>query len=552
MNYKFYEKVEKWTKELVHIPSIVKGGTESNAAQYIFDEYKKLEYFQENPSNLTMQKTLADEFDRHSTLAFLEGNGKSNKTILLMGHIDTVEVNDYGTLKDLAFDPDELEEALKKVKNLDAEVKKDLDSGDYMFGRGALDMKSGVAGHMAIMSYFAEHREELNGNLVALAECDEEDGSHGVISALKILRQWKEEKNLDYILAINADYSTPYYPKDPNRYVYLGTIGKLLPSFFIAGKETHVGQAFAGYDPNLLLANLTRKLTYCTDFCDTVNGETTIPPMSLKQEDLKEMYTVQTALYAHGFYNFFTHGWTPKDVLEKLKIFTEETIEELNLEINEKYKKWCALAEFPYEEIDWKVPVYTWDEFENLCRSKHSDYDSYVEAFKKDLHVKNPNMDLRDYSLAVVREVFEHFRIVEAPAVVLYYSSVYSQNIDIIGKNEEEKAIINALNSSVDKVQEVCPDPIKVKYFYPYISDSSFVYLPDEEEGILAFQNNIPAWGEKFIHPVEDIRSISMPTVNIGTYGKDGHKNTERVHKEFTFEIIPRISFEMIKKLFKD
>src|SRR5699024_2258953 len=103
-----YNDVETYAKGLVSTPSVVKGGTESNAAQYVFDQLKDLDYFRENPDQLIMQKTLNDEYDRHSTLALLKGNGKSNKTILLMGHIDTVEVNDFGHLKEFAFDPDRL------------------------------------------------------------------------------------------------------------------------------------------------------------------------------------------------------------------------------------------------------------------------------------------------------------------------------------------------------------------------------------------------------------------------------------------------------------
>ena len=42
---------------------------------------------------------------------------------------------------------------------------------------------------------------------------------------------------MNYIAAINADYSTPYHEKDENRYIYFGTIGKLLPSFYGLDRE---------------------------------------------------------------------------------------------------------------------------------------------------------------------------------------------------------------------------------------------------------------------------------------------------------------------------
>lgn len=51
----------------------------------------------------------------------------------------------------------------------------------------------------------------------------------------------------------------------------------------------------------------------------------------------------------------------------------------------------------------------------------------------------------------------------------------------------------------------------------------------DDEEGLLALERNMPAWGNKYEHPTEAVRKIDVPVVNIGTVGYDGHKVTERV-----------------------
>ncbi len=78
-----------------------------------------------------------------------------------------------------------------------------------------------------------------------------------------------------------------------------------MPSFYVVGEEAHVGQAFSGLDPNLLVAELTRLISYNPELCDESQGEVTIPPVSLKQSDFKDKYTVQTALSAYSYYNFF-------------------------------------------------------------------------------------------------------------------------------------------------------------------------------------------------------------------------------------------------------
>ena len=255
-----FDEVKRLTSELVAIPSINKEpGGESAVACYVRDYFLSLPYFQKNPRQVMYFQTKNDFVERHSTLAYVKGTkGRSNRTVILIGHIDTVGVDDFGTIREYAFKTEELPQKLKDTFALAPEVVADIESGEYMFGRGALDMKSGVAGHMYLIKYFSEHPEELDGNLVQIAECDEEDNSHGIITAVDYLLELKKTEGFEYIACINADYSTNYMPGDENRYIYYGSIGKLLPSFVAFGKESHVGSAFNAFDPNLLIAEVTR------------------------------------------------------------------------------------------------------------------------------------------------------------------------------------------------------------------------------------------------------------------------------------------------------
>ncbi len=306
------EDVLNYTKQLVHIESIVNTDGEKVIAHSIYNMVLSFPYFSQNPSYITLEKTLQDDQERYNVLAFVKGKkGNSNRTVILMGHIDTVGVEDFNQLKEKAFSPEDLMESLKN-EELPTSAKEHLYSGDWLFGRGVLDMKSGVASNLYLLKYYSEHPEELEGNIVFLAECDEEDSSHGILSALKTLNHWKKEHGFEYAAAVNADFVAPRFEGDENRYIYKGTVGKLLPSFFITGAETHVGSAFEGLDPNFIAAHLTTQINYNPELCNEAYGETTIPPVSLKQTDLKPTYTVQTALSAFVYYNFFIHSWSPK------------------------------------------------------------------------------------------------------------------------------------------------------------------------------------------------------------------------------------------------
>ncbi len=544
-----YDEVKKITEDLIRVPSIVKTSGEKECAKKIMEFYNDLSYFKDNPEYLLMQQTENDEIERYNVIAMVRGTkGESRRTLLLMGHFDTVGVDDFGSIKEHAFNPDILPELLKKL-NLGDDVNKDIDSGEYMFGRGGLDMKAGVASHMYLIKYFSEHPEELDGNIIAMAECDEEDNSHGAISCLKVLNEWKEKYSLEYISAINADYSTPYHEKDENRYVYYGTIGKMLPSFYVTGKETHVGQAFGGLDPNLIVAEITRLMDLNPDLCDEAGGEVTIPPISLKQSDFKDIYTVQTAISAYSYYNFFVHRMSPEDVMNKVKEKAVEAFDNVIEYLNHSYKRFCEIGGHVYTELPWETRVYTWDEFYNELATIHGDrFKIYIHNFAKELNEKNPAMDLRKFSVTVVEEAWK-WAVDKSPAIIIYFSSTFCARIEMLGESPREKALVSSVEESIKFVQDYSDKPIVTKMFYPFISDMSFMGMSDSRESLKVLENNMPAWGSKYNHPIDEILEVDVPVVNIGTYGKDGHKITERLHMRYTFENMTNITYNTIKRL---
>lgn len=543
-----FEEVKRLTSEMVAIPSINKEPHgETAVARYVYNYFMNLPYFKAHPEQVICFQTKDDFVERHSTLAYVKGTkGTSNRTVILIGHIDTVGVDDFGTIREYAFKTDELPQKLKETFSLTPEVLADIESGDYMFGRGALDMKSGVAGHMYLVKYFSEHPEELDGNLVQIAECDEEDNSHGIITAIDYLLDLKKKEHFEYVACINADYSTNYMPGDENRYIYYGSIGKLLPCFVALGKESHVGSAFNAFDPNLLIAEVTRRMSLNTDLCDIAQGEVAIPPISLKQADTKEGYTVQTALTAFSYYNFFTHGMSPDVVLEKSRQVGVDAFDSVVAYLNEQYEKYCSLSGVPYTKLPWKTRVYTWKEFYNEAAERHGQpFKDAIAAFAENLQREQPAMDLRYFSLAVVEEVWKWYED-KSPALVLFFGSVFSARIEMTGKTEKERALLDAVEGAVEKLRPEAQRQIKTRMFYPYISDSSFMALCDTRESFDAVAENMPSWKVKYFHDVDKILEINVPVVNIGSFGRDGHMLTERVDMLQTFRNVPNISYEAI------
>jgi arginine utilization protein RocB len=244
------ERIKELTLDLVSCRSVVGTADEIAMGEKVFQIFSGIDYWKKNPQLLKKLPFINDPLGRFSVVASLKGGkGPSGKTVVMVGHTDTVGISDYGDFKDLATRPDKLVEVLKSV-SLSDDARKDLESGNWLFGRGILDMKCGVSIIIAIMEHISKDIENFEGNIVFAAVGDEEGNSGGMLAFVPELVRLQEAEGYDYLAVIDTDYTAPRYENDSSRYIYIGTVGKLMPSFYVVGKETHVGEPFNGLDPN--------------------------------------------------------------------------------------------------------------------------------------------------------------------------------------------------------------------------------------------------------------------------------------------------------------
>jgi acetylornithine deacetylase len=147
-------------KELVRInsvnPTLVPGAPgEAEIAEHIADYLRSAGL-----------DTRTDEVEpgRVNVVGVLEGSG-GGPTLMLNGHTDTVGV-DY-----------------MEIEPLDPVVKEGM-----MYGRGTCDMKGGLAAILSATKAVADSGEELRGDLVVAAVCDEEYASIGTERVVEQVR----------------------------------------------------------------------------------------------------------------------------------------------------------------------------------------------------------------------------------------------------------------------------------------------------------------------------------------------------------------------------
>ncbi len=546
MSSDWYNDVKQYTEHLVGMRSVSPSENEIRVAQEIV-RLLRADGLGAVYTECGLDALKGDLYGRQNAYAFLRG---SASTVVLLGHFDTVDTQDYGEVESLALEPASLASRYDELLPVN---ERGTDMGDWMLGRGAADMKSGVAIEIALMRQFARESRQapLPLSILMIATPDEENNSAGVLQAVHLLQRLRERHGLDYVGLLNIDYVTSLYPGDEHRYIYSGSIGKLLPGFLCIGSTSHAGDPFNGLDANLLAAELIHDLSMNDELCDAVPGQLAAPPVTLRASDLKDHYDTQLPLAAYFYLNILTLTTTPAQLLERLHKRAQDVLFQLLQRIDQVEQRWRQA----HGEVHWQEgfhprsgTVLTYDVLyaetvERLGKER-------VEAgLLQEWHRWPATVDGRDRSLHLTHRLWT-LSGRQGPAVVLYFAPPYYPAV---------APIAGPLQDAVDAVIKAHPEVQLEQYpYFPYLSDISYTYL-DPDIDLTPLQSNMPTWqpGNQpplpgaYSLPLAEIQSLNIPAINWGPFGRGAHQRDEAVLMPYAFETLPRLLYETIKNLSK-
>ncbi|MBU3198459.1 M20/M25/M40 family metallo-hydrolase [Clostridium estertheticum] len=542
------KKIKDTLEELISIQSDTGTSLEKDVEKYLYDWLQKLDYFKSNTNNLGSYPLKNDSLERAVVWGLVKGVGR--KTVILLNHHDVVDAYDYQTLKPYAYQPALLREMLKNVE-LAKDVEEDLISGEWIFARGAADMKAGIAIQLSIIEEFSK-QQNFNGNILFISVADEESLSLGMRSSAELLEKIKNKFDLEYTILIDSE---PHQKTENNEGVfYTGSVGKLMPVVYVRGKKTHIGDIFQGFNPLLLLSQIASETELNSDFSDVVENEVSPPPSWNYFRDGKKCYDASIPDSAGGYFSVLTLKRTPKIILEQLLEISKQTFENVICKMNKSYSNYLNKKNEDEHKLPWKTNVKTFSQIYNDAIEQSGekfllDYNLTIDKLKID--IKNNIIGMPESNMALIGKTLEYIAD-KTPMVVIAFSPPYYPHISINDFKELDNNVSDIGNAVVRIAREVCYETYSKRNYFMGISDMSYAALNESENVIPHIEFNMPLWKNMYDIPFETIKQLNIPSINIGPYGKDLHKFTERV---FTIDVIrqtPRLINGVIEYVLKN
>lgn len=442
----------------------------------------------------------------HRSNVFALKRGRSPRTIVLTGHFDVVPVNDYGALEPLAFSAERLlPEIVARLRRTGENplALTDFESGEFLPGRGLLDMKAGLAAGIAAMESYGG-----DATLLLLAVSDEEERSAGARAAAPLLPEVAKQHGLDIELVINLDAISDQGDGAAGRVVALGSIGKQLLTAFVAGKEAHACYPQDGANAAYLAGELLCEFEMAPELAETSGSEIAAPPTALHAKDLKSGYNVTTPAQCWLYWNTLQHRRSAAEVFDISLMLARRAMARAGKRLNRD------------------IPVMSYQEL--AARLPHHE----VEAIAARVSALS-GLDLPERAKLMTAALWSASGL-SGPAVVMGFGSIPYPAVSLSDAVLEDAIMTAAAAHGLGAVR-----------YFPGISDMSFLGAASGD--LSAAAANTPIWGTSFTMPVP----AGYPCINIGPWGRDYHHWLERLHAPHAFETLPRVLPAVIDAVMK-
>ena len=530
------ERIADIFQKSMAIKSFTHTAFERDIENFLMNYIGQIPYFQTHPDLFGSYPIPEDSLGRSVNWALVRRD--SADTVILFHHHDTVDTEDFGSLKDLAFDNQALKEKLKE-ESIHQDVLADIVSGDWQFGRGSCDMKAALALQLGVLEEYSSVSTG-QANLLYLSVGDEEAYSQGMRAAVGLLYDLKERFELNYILAIDSE---PFEStSESEKVLHVGTVGKLMPLIVTQGLLSHMKEPLKGVNAISLLAKIVEKIDLNPLLSDAAYGEQSPLPSWSFMRDLKEQYDVSTVLRAAGYFSLLYLDKSPQDLLNLIQGLMQEALDEF-------YDKYTKLQDQYQESKSIAKPrVLTYQDLLEECQKK-AGFKDFMERVNQEAKVElQKGLSYQEVTLSNVQKGLDFYDKKEALAVLAvappYYPTMNSRRLQ--GQDLDMDRFISFYQNYLANKGSY---QLKVEEFFMGICDMSYCALEKPLSDYQALLNSMAVSKEIYPLDLEKIASINVAAVNLGPWGKDLHQLTERVYEKDMLDTIPAFFLYLLEHL---
>lgn len=397
---------------------------------------------------------------------------------------------------------------------------------------------------------------DYQANILFLAVASEETNSEGMRAALPFLRQFFEERQLQpsaFLLSECFEYREEDPDRETARYIHVGASGKVMPAFFFVGAPAHAKEPFLSLDPNLLAVEVYRRLQLNPAFSQSRDGELTPPPVCLKMQDLKELYSVSTPLFAASYFNLVTVDLDPEALLQELLQLARESFVSALKQLQEQAEAYTGRFGVKVASSRMLPLVKSWDEAyaeaEKTYQLRHPQAADTLDLYlrEKVRGWKEEGLEIQAMGLRLMREIAE-LQAESLPMILVGFLPPYYPDIRPELSDPALAELLAAVRKTMNFARQKFSADLRLKKYYMGISDMCYTGLSQSRD-VQPLLHNLVGEGLIYDFPAADLKKFHVPAIDLGGFGKDFHKASERLEKHYSLDILPELYVHLLEQL---
>jgi arginine utilization protein RocB len=182
--------------------------------------------------------------------------------------------------------------------------------------------------------------------------------------------------------------------------------------------------------------------------------------------------------------------------------------------------------------------------FAELAAMARGAYPGGSDAFERRVSElagkKSPGADARERGIEIIEE-FIRVAHVKRPFIAAGFLPPYIPPRTSLDGRPSREPLLAAVDKMIDYAGSRHGVTIEKAEFFSGICDLSFAGFSGGADEARVFAENCPAAEKLYRIPFDDMAEIDVPVANIGVFGRDAHKFTERLEKNYSLRVIPEL-----------